>query len=389
MSWSRLFYNELMAIVKNPAIALTVFVGVIFYSILYPQPYINQVPRELELIVVNQDENQFSRQLERMVDASPQIAIKHRVSNLKEAQDIFVKERLAGIMVIPENFHRDVLLGRSPVLSYAGDASYFLVYGTVIEGLSYAGSTLAAKVKIVRMMQSGMPASQAVTELTPVGLNIKPVFNSTSSYLNYVVPAIFLLILHHTLIIGVAILTGNQKEIDNTGKEKDENCYWRQVSRTRLIIARVFVFSCIYILFACYYYGICFDFLEIPHIASISELWFCYLPFLLACIFLGMFMGQILPYKELATLIVLLSSLPIIFSSGFIWPASEIPEFLKIIIQISPFTPGLYASLKINQLGSSMTSVLPYLYQLWAMAAIYLGLYLCMATNVKKKEIVT
>ncbi|MGL1931082.1 MAG: ABC transporter permease [Desulfotalea sp.] len=388
MSWSRLFYNEFLAIVKNPAISLTVFVGVIFYSFLYPQPYLNQIPRELSLVVVNLDDNQFSRQLERMVDASPQIAIKHRVTSLKEAQKVFLKERLAGIMVIPENFYRDVLLGKSPVLSYAGDASYFLVYGLVIEGLTYAGETLSAKVRVTRMMQKGLPQDQAIRELSPINLNIKPVFNSTVSYLNYVLPAVFLLILHHTLIIGVAILTGTQKDIDKNGNAKIPaiNNYWQEVSVTRILSARFFVFGSIYTLLGCYYFGYCFNLMEIPRIAPIWQLGFCYIPFLFACISLGILLGKILPHKELATFVVLITSLPILFASGYFWPASEVPIFLKMIVQIAPFSPALHASSKLNQLGASLTEVFPYLYQLLAMGIIFLLLTWCLDKRAKKNN---
>ncbi len=131
-------WQELRAIVKHPAIVLTVFGGTLFYSFLYPLPYANQVAQEQTVAVVNLDKSQTSYQLERMVDATPQVAITHRVHAIEDAKSLFLSHQVSGILVIPEHFYRDLMLGKSPVLSYAGDASYFLVYGAVVEGLAQA-----------------------------------------------------------------------------------------------------------------------------------------------------------------------------------------------------------------------------------------------------------
>ena len=58
---------------------------------------------------------------------------------LADAKQALLNQEIGGFLVIPENFYKDLLLGKSPTLSYAGDASFFLVYGTIIEGLAKAG----------------------------------------------------------------------------------------------------------------------------------------------------------------------------------------------------------------------------------------------------------
>ena len=365
MSWYTLFRHELMALLKNPAVVLTVFVGVIFYSFLYPQPYASQIPRELSLVVANLDNSQMSRTLERMVDATPQIRIVRRVTSLKEAENLFVKERLAGILTIPENFYRDVLLGRIPTLAYAGDASYFLVYGSVLEGLSMAGGTLTAGVKIARMVAGGQVPEQALQNNTPVGLNVRAIFNSAGVYLNYVLPAVFVLILHHTLIIGSGILTGAQKE------DSSLEGYWQKVSPGKIITARATVFGAIYLLLSGYYFGFCFNFYEIPRLAQVSNLLMLEIPFLLSATFLGIVLGRILPRKELVTLVLILSSLPVIFASGFIWPKEAIPFWIMSLVQVVPAIPAINSFVMLNQLGASFSDVLSLICQLWFLAGVY------------------
>ncbi len=209
MGFRDLLRLELRTLLADRAIMLTLFGGVFFYSFLYPQPYLHQLPREEAVVVVNEDGSQLSRQLEFMADATPQVKLVARASSLDEARQRMMVGEASGILHIPNHFYRDLMLGKSVTLSYAGDASYFLVYGTIAEGLAQAGGTLAAQVKVARLLSQGEALPQAAMGWNAVALNVLPVFNPTMGYVNYVVPAVFVLILHQVLLMGTGILGGD------------------------------------------------------------------------------------------------------------------------------------------------------------------------------------
>lgn len=367
MSWWEICKHELRAIFSNPAIILTVFGGTLLYSFLYPLPYAQQIPREQKVVVVNLDGSQLSRKFERMVDATPQVHLSQRAYTIKEAQTVFNQEDMAGILVIPENFERDILQGQKPTLSYAGDASYFLVYGTVMEGLTASGQTLAAEVKISRMMISGTNKNIAERQYSAMTLNLRPVFNSTLGYVNYVIPAVLVLILHQTLIMGVGILCGTQYE----QQLQDSDRYWLKANSLKLLAVRTFLFVAIYWVFCMYYFGFCFSFYNIPHLANFAELNLLILPFLLASTFLGITLGCLVRRSERVTLIVLLSSIPLIFGSGFVWPTSSVPEVINTTIQVIPVVPAIKAFISLNQLGADFSDILPAWKQLWICTVVY------------------
>ena len=367
MSYWQTFRHEFTAIFSNSTLLLTVFGGVVFYSFLYPLPYAKQVPREQQVVVVNLDGSQMSRELERMIDATPQVQLARRAYSLKEAEEIFVTERMSGIIVIPEHFYRDLLLGASPTLSYAGDASYFLIYGTVLEGLAGAGKTLASRVKVNRLVMSGQALSLASEQYSAVKLQIRAVFNPTTGYVNYVIPAIFVLILHHTLVMGAGILGGGQNE----ARLKGQSGYWQQVPVLQLVVIRAGLFVGIYWLLCMYYFGFSFNFYNIPHHAKFFELNLIILPFLLGTSLCGIFLGLIIPRRELATLIVLLSSMPLIFASGFVWPVETVPDILTAIIQFIPVVPAIKIFLGINQMGAELSDYSATLRHMWVCVALY------------------
>ncbi len=367
MTLFKLFEFELRAVFSNSALLLTVFGGVLFYSFLYPLPYANQLPREQKITLVNLDESRLSRKLARMVDATPQVQIVHQSHSLAEAKNVMLSQKLAGILVIPNHFYRDLLQGRSPTLAYAGDASYFLVYGTVLQGMMSAGKTLAAQVKVKRLLISGRPLQLAETQYSSVRLQLHALFNEAGGYVNYVIPAVFVLILHQTLIMGIGILGGTQNEQIAEG----EALYRLRASPAKLLLVRSFIFFLIYTLLSLYYYGPAFKLYDIPRLADISALALLNLPFLLSTTFLGIALSTILPRRELATLVILLSSMPIVFGSGFIWPREAIPFPVLLLMQFVPAVPAIKAFVMLNQMGAGFHQITPLVTRLILLTFLY------------------
>ena len=367
MSWLDILRHEWRAIFANAAILLTVFGGVLLYSVLYPLPYTRKVVRNQEVVVVNLDNSQLSRRLERMVDATPQVRLSDRAQSLEEAERIFIDRKLAGILVIPENFYLDLLRGQRPTLSFAGDAGLFLVYGTVLEGMAGAGNALTAEIKVGSLLKSGRPQAMAAEQYSAIRLNILPVFNGSMGYVNYVIPAVFVLILHQTLLIGA----GMQSCMQNLSAPEQGKALRPKVSPFRLLLVRCGIFVALYWLLSIYYFGTAFTFYAIPHLANFVELNLLILTFLLSTTLLGICLGALLPRRELTILVVLLSSLPLIFLSGFIWPLSAIPAALVEISRIIPVIPAIQAFLALNQMGAEFSDILPLLQQLWLCALLY------------------
>ncbi|GAD80796.1 ABC transporter permease [Vibrio ezurae] len=378
MSWLSIFKLELKAILSNPVVVLTIFGGVVFYSFLYPLPYAKQVPNQQSITVVNLDKSQVSFDLERMVDATPQVHIVERVHSIVQAKQQFLDGDVRGILVIPEHFYKDLLLGKSPTLSFAGDASYFLVYGTIVEGLAQAGGTLAAKAKVTRFLMEGEPLVSASQHHSAIKVNMKPTFNTTGGYVNYVVPAVFVLILQQTLIMGVGLVGASlaeerKKQRANSpslhhhsqSHYSQDHCSQGKPSSTagleswRRLLARVVCFSGFYYILGAYYFGWSFDYYSVARLAHPLQLFIFVTPFLLAACMVGVVLGMLVPRRELVTVVVLMSSMPLIFSAGFIWPLEMIPTPLIWLSNLFPSTPAIQGLLQLNQMGADFSQVTP------------------------------
>lgn len=358
---------ELRSLFADRAILLTLFGGILFYSFLYPQPYLKQTPRELPVVLVNEDGSQLSRRLAFMADATPEVKLVDEVASLEEAQRRINAGEARGLLHIPRHFYRDIMLGRTVTLGYAGDSSYFLVYGSIVQGLASAGGTLAAQIKVSRLLAHGEPLPGASQGWSAVSLNLVPVFNPTMGYLNYVVPGVFVLILHQILLMGAALLGSTQNQITVRGGKG----YWQLAPTGPLLLARTLVIAVPYFIPITYMLGFCFDAYGIAREASASEVLLFALPFELATLMLGILIGALCTRRDIPSQAILLSSMPLVFVAGFIWPIEMVPEPLVWLSYWLPSTAGMQGMLRLNQMGADFAQVQPLWWRLWGLTLLY------------------
>ena len=363
MSWLQLLLAEFKAILADKAIVVTMFGGVLFYSVLYPLPYLNQVPTEQMVVVVDHENSSLSRQLLRHADASPKINIVAQLGSIHEAEQWISESKAHGLLVIPEGFRRNLLLGKGATLSYGGDASYFLIYSAIAEGLISAGMDAGKQIQMVGLLARGQNPIQAEQSLNSVNINSVPAFNPSLGYTPYVVPGLFLLILHQTLLIGTGILGAGQWR---------KKGYWNKVSPSALIGARLTVFSLIYVLFSSFYLGYCFYWYDVSVQATLAQVSLFMLPFLLSTAACGIALSSLFVKRELPTQVLLLVSMPILFVSGFVWPLALIPDVLVQLSQVIPAVPAILGMLELNQMGADWVTVLPQWLQMWVLFALFL-----------------
>ncbi len=376
MNLFNVFLREVRTIFSDIAIVLTIFVGVILYSFLYPQPYASQSISTLPISVVDLDTSDVSKDITFKLNATPQINVTRVDLSERDAKEAMLKNEITAIIVIPPYFKRDLALRKSPTIAIGADSSYFLIYGGVLEGAMKSILTESATIKVGELLKRGTPMSGAKESYTPYSLNIMNLFNTQNSYTQYVIPAVFIIILQQTMLIGLGILGGGVNERRERGGKT-----WM------VMLSRVLIFASIFFIHMFFYFGFSFEYFGVTHLASMYDLITFGLPFILATAFFGIFLGSLFSSREIATPVILFSSLPLVFSAGFVWPLEAVPELIRVVSNLVPSTPAINGFLKLNQMGAEFSMVLPQYSILWIQAVIYmfLGYYFI---NKKRKDYV-
>ena len=196
------FRREFSRIFKvKPAFSVLIL-GVAFYALFYPQPYLNEALRDVPIAVVDRDGTQSSRDFARRVDATPDVAVTEQLPDLASAEREVYARRVSGILVIPQYFERELLHGRSSPVALYADASYFLIYQRVAGAVTAVARTVGAGIESSRLIAIGVDPAIAVAASDPMPLTAVPLFNPAAGYATYVLPAAFVLILQQTLLMG-------------------------------------------------------------------------------------------------------------------------------------------------------------------------------------------
>lgn len=342
--------------------------AVVVYAFFYPIPYSNQLLKDVPIAVVDSDASGLSRRLVRMADAHEGLRVAAQADSMAEAEALVRGGRVTGVLAIPRGFERDVLGGRQARVSGHIDTSYLLSYSTALTGLLESAGTLSAGVEVGRLRARGLSRDAALRARRPVSLDMRPLFNATSGYATYVVPAVLILILQQTLLIGIGMSGGARRERAAAGRAAPLDVEGHPAAQ---VLGRSAPFLMLYAANAAFY------FVFIPrHFGyylpgSLGATALLTVPFLLATVFLGFTLRAFFGRRETAMQVLLFTSLLFVFLGGFAWPAEAVPAWIREAARVVPSTSAIPAYLRLTRFGAGLGDVSREAATLWALAAIY------------------
>ncbi|WP_120944216.1 ABC transporter permease [Helicobacter labacensis] len=354
----RVFLEEFKAIFTHAGVRFIIIVGPLFYAFLYPLPYKNDIVTRQAVVLVDLDQSTLSRRLVRMLESAPNIHITHFSQSPQEAKKLLETEKVYAIVLIPKFFERAIYTSTPARVELYTNANYFLIYSAIANAVVDVLDALSDAIKTHKSLFE----SEIAKEHSLFILQTIPLYNPSVGYLNYAIANVFIFILHQTLLMGASMLTCAQ------GRS-----YPQFSSALGFIWVRCVCFSLIYAFLALFYLGVLFPYYGIHIHANPSVLLAIMLVFLMSTASCGVVLGTFVRKGVQAAQIVLISSLPLIFMVGFIWPLELLPSFLRLLLQIVPAYHGISSMVMLNQLGAPLSALFGHVIYLVGI----LGLALC------------
>ena len=365
------FIQTFKDIFGDSGVVLMLLIAPVIYGFFYPWPYSNETVNHVPVGIIDYDNSNLSRTLTRYATASPQLETQNFI-NEQAAKEAMWTNQIAGYMIIPSGLEQQVLSGKAASVSVRGNGSYFILNKNVQVGFLKAVGTVSAGIKVKKSVSQGAYLPTAANNTQAVPLQIIPLYNQTEGYGAYVVPAVAILILQQTLLMATAMLIGTW--------------YEQRRYRTSIVgwLGRIMALSSLSFVVGCFYYGWAF---ELHHYARGENMLGSLLFLTLFCptvATLGCVLGLWFRQRERSLQILIFSSLPLFFISGYPWPADQLPELLQVIRWLVPTTPGVNMSVQLNQMGASVAQVANGFYALAALWAFYFILLLAFRWRDKK-----
>jgi ABC-2 type transport system permease protein len=383
----KFYRDELRDIRKDSGAILILFGALMIYPIVYAIAYQNEVVRELKTTIVDLDRTTASHQLIKMLEGAEQIEINRVATSLDEAKKDFFEGNSGGILVIPEDFEKDILNGKQSNVSVFADGSYFLIYRQLLSGSVKAVGTFSAGVEIKKLMMGGKTYTQAAQLRDPLVADIHYWFNPSSGYGSSMMPGIIIIILQQTLLVGIGMLGG-------TAKEKKQDSFLVPVALKKggvlpilfgksLSYLTIYAINCVFTMIWIH------SWFSYPNQGSYLTVLMLTLPFILSVIFMGITFSVLFKRRESSIMFMVFMSPIIIFLSGVSWPASSIPPFLYNLAHLFPSTIMIPAYLRVRSMGVGISEIRHEYWQMLILMCFYfctaaLALYASARHNAKK-----
>ncbi|MDE7387679.1 MAG: ABC transporter permease [Muribaculaceae bacterium] len=366
---ARVWSRELRLTFTDVGMLLFFFALPLVYPLVYTLIYNPEVITDLPVAVVDDSRTAQSRELTRSLDATSAIKVIGYATSLSEARRWQAEKHCYGVLVIPEDYARDLGRGEQANVEFYSDMSLLLRYRTFLSALTDVQLATGAKIRTEAMEAAGLPASDA-----PIDNQAFFLGDQEQGFASFIIPGIVVLIIQQSMVLGIAMLVGTSRDRRRRNGGLDPLAV--QASPSAQCFGKLMAYMVPYIpmtIYALHYVPLMFS---LPHIGSMTQYLPFILPLLVASAGFGLVIAELMvTEREMSFMVVVFTSVVFLFLSGLTWPRYAMPEVWRWVGNCVPAVWGLEGFIRINSNGATLAQNFhPYM-MLWLLGAVYFLIY--------------
>ena len=359
---------EFRNIMRDHGVVLFVFFVPLLYPLLYAFIYTNETVRDVPVAVVNDSGSALSRQFVRMLDATPEVRVVASCTDIAEAEHLNRLGEIYAFVVIPADFDRTLDQGRQAVIGVYADMAGMLYYKSALLAATNVSLALNKELKVERFYTGATPRQEAIAT-QPVDYDYVALYNPQSGFASFLMPAVMMLIIQQTLMLGIGMVGGGIRERFNGRALPPMRAFGNPLAVT---FGKTIVYFAIYIIIAAYMFTVVNYLFGLPARGRFVTYIAFIVPYILACIFMGITFSSFLYRREDCIVLFVFMSVPLLFISGISWPGAAIPRFWQWVGMLFPSTYAVNGYVRINSMGASLGQVAHEFTALWIQTGAYL-----------------
>ncbi|WP_462387644.1 ABC transporter permease [Acidovorax sp. Q11] len=168
------------------------------------------LPRHLAVGVVDEDHSSLSRQLVRMLDATPGVQITQQFAHTGEAERALRNIEVYAVVTIPRDFARTVKEGRAAQVTLLHNAQMGTHSGLLQRDVRAAVGTLSAGIEMAARNKRGEAARAVRVSMEPIHTQMVALFNVSSNYEQFLGAALIPALLHILAMTAGAWTVGRE-----------------------------------------------------------------------------------------------------------------------------------------------------------------------------------
>ena len=362
--------KELRKTISDTGVLVFFIVVPLLYPLLYAYLYSREVVREVPVVVVDDCRSTTSREFIRKSDATPDLKVISYCSDMEEARNLVHQHKAYGIIYVPAECEKTLAEGRQATINLYCDMSGLLYYKALLSGCTMVSLDMNRDIQMTRL--SGLSDWEKDVMTMPIENDYVTMFNPVNGFQAFLIPAVLILLLQQTLVLGVSMMAGTENERRRAGMVLGHE-YDNPIT---VLGGKALAYLLVYGFTATYVLCLVPWFFHMPQLWQLPTLVAFIVPFLLASIFFSITISFFVRDRESCFLLFVFASVPLIFMSGISWPTSNMPAMWKVLAQIFPSTHAINGFARINTAGALLQDVRYECLALWIQTAVYFMLSL-------------
>ncbi|VWX36591.1 ABC-2 type transport system permease protein [Limnobacter sp. 130] len=175
-------------------------------------------PTGLPVAIVDEDNTSISRQISRLIEATPGVKFERQYINVPSALDAIRTRDVFAVLVIPKGLERDVLGSKPGQVVLQLNSQYSTYSSTIQRNVTSAVLAAGVGIGIERLKMGGAFPDAAMSVAMPVSVNALPLFNEGPDY-EVFLGATLIAALFHILAIIMSVTAVGRELRDGTAGE--------------------------------------------------------------------------------------------------------------------------------------------------------------------------
>lgn len=329
-------------------------------------------PVHIPTVVVNGDKSQFSYDFINYVDQTAYFDVSLWAETPEQAERLIQEGRALAGMIIPADFYKDLLAGKSPDILLLYDGSQLAVVSVAKLALSEIMLNMnGAYLQKVFAGKLGVLPAELMGQVLPVNVTYHNMFNPTKSFRYYLLPGMLLAILQ----VGM-VMQGAERGFENRGLS------WRRFDFHLLSLVQWAGLAVLGMMLCLGVQLVCFG---LPYRGTLLGGVLLLAAYSLTITTMGYIVGSVVPERTFAVQLAAILVLPTSVLGGYSYPLTAMPEAYQTLARFLPYT---YLGTDVRALCLKpmlLEHVLPHIIFLLKYALVEIALLLVVKLLLSKK----
>ena len=350
-----IFNEEVKRLLHDDGVMIIFLAAGLGYPLLYNCIYHNGVLEDTPIAVVDCSHSAESRRYIRKVDATRELKVVGKCSDMAQAEELMRNRKVNGIIFFPEDFGSNIVNGKVATLSIYADMSSFLYYKNLMMGANFVMLNEMELIKIERYSAGGMSDQEISQLIEAIPYEENNPYNRTFSYTVFFLSAALLLIIQQVMFYGLILRAGTARE--------EGVSYYSLYSAGghpgigRILFGNSLVYWLLFLIIGIYIAVIVPALFQFPQRGDFWNIIILLLFYVTSCVFFATFWSSFFKKRETVLVTLLFISPIVMFLTGFSWPVTAFPKFWKLFSYIFPTSFACPAFINLNTAGCSLTEV--------------------------------